>query len=162
MRQFTDRGIGSFTDKANRTRPMTTYAETAIRTSTGHASVEAHADWLLVVDLGLVVSDDPHECSLYAPGEGKILALDGPDGARTAEAEHAVDDGRTVRVRAAGNPRRGARCVGVRVAWVNWRRRHQVTACRSLWVPEIVSPELTCWFDLSKLSRPRAVLRQHA
>ncbi|MFD9879985.1 phage minor capsid protein [Streptomyces alboflavus] len=102
--QFTDRGIGSFTDKAGRTWSMTTYAEMAVRTSTGRAAVEAHADRLRAADIGLVVvSDAPHECPLCKQWEGTVLALDGPDGARTIEAEHAVDDGRTVRVRIAGS-----------------------------------------------------------
>ncbi|MEU2746665.1 phage minor capsid protein [Streptomyces collinus] len=104
VQQFTNRGIGSFTDKAGRTWSMTTYAEMAVRTSTGRAAVEAHADRLRAADLGLVVvSDAPHECPLCAPWEGKILALDGSGGARTIEAEHAIDDGRTVRVRVAGS-----------------------------------------------------------
>lgn len=104
VQQFTDRGIGSFTDKAGRTWSMTTYAEMAVRTSTGRAAVEAHADRLRAADLDLVVvSDAPHECPLCKPWEGEILALDGPDGDRTIEAEHAVEDGRTVRVRVAGS-----------------------------------------------------------
>ncbi|MGW1489788.1 phage minor capsid protein [Streptomyces sp. NPDC002402] len=104
VQQFTDRGIGSFVDKAGRTWSMTTYAEMAVRTSTGRAAVEAHADRLRAADHDLVVvSDAPHECPLCTPWEGTILALGGPDGARVIEAEHAVDDGRTVRVRVAGS-----------------------------------------------------------
>ncbi|MEV0438953.1 phage minor capsid protein [Streptomyces spectabilis] len=104
VQQFTDRGIGSFTDKAGRTWSMTTYAEMAVRTSTGRAAIKAHADRLRAADLDLVVvSDAPHECPLCQRWEGTILALDGPDGARTIKAEHAVEDGRTVRVRVAGS-----------------------------------------------------------
>ncbi|WP_240659835.1 phage minor capsid protein [Streptomyces sp. WAC 01529] len=54
VQQFTDRGIGSFTDKAGCTWSMTTYAEMAVRTSTGRAAVEAHADRLRAADLDLV------------------------------------------------------------------------------------------------------------
>ncbi|MFD9863478.1 phage minor capsid protein [Streptomyces alboflavus] len=104
VQQFTDRGIGSFTDKAGRTWSMTTYAEMAVRTSTGRAAVEAHADRLRAANVGLVVvSDAPHECPLCKRWEGTVLALDGPDGPRTVEAEHTVEDGRTVRVRVAGS-----------------------------------------------------------
>ncbi|MFF8534102.1 phage minor capsid protein [Streptomyces sp. NPDC015532] len=104
VQRFTDRGIGSFTDKAGRTWSMTTYAEMAVRTSAGRAAVEAHADRLRAADLELVVvSDAPHECLLCAPWEGKVLALNGPGGVRTIGAEHAIDDGRTVRVRIAGS-----------------------------------------------------------
>ncbi|WP_405659753.1 phage minor capsid protein [Streptomyces sp. RK9] len=103
VQQFADRGIGSFTDRAGRTWSMTTYAEMAVRASTGRAAVEAHTDRLRAADLDLVVvSDAPHECPLCKRWEGKVLALAGPDGARTVEAEHAVEDGRTVRVHIAG------------------------------------------------------------
>ncbi|MEL3944490.1 phage minor capsid protein [Streptomyces sp. LNU-CPARS28] len=104
VQQFTDRGVGSFLDRAGRTWSMTTYAEMAVRTSTGRAAIEAHADRLRAADLDLVVvSDAPHECPLCKPWEGAILALDGPDGARTMGVEHAVEDGRTVRVHVAGS-----------------------------------------------------------
>jgi hypothetical protein len=51
----------------------------------------------------VVVSDAPRECPLCRPWEGKVLTIGGPAGARTVEAEHAVDDGRMVPVRVAGS-----------------------------------------------------------
>jgi hypothetical protein len=54
------------------------------------------------VDL-VIVSDSPRECPLCRPWERKVLTVGGPDGERTVEAEHATEDGRTVRVSVAGS-----------------------------------------------------------
>ncbi|MFI9320115.1 phage minor capsid protein [Kitasatospora aureofaciens] len=51
----------------------------------------------------MIVSTAPRECPLCRKWEGRVLTLDGPDGARKVEVGHAVDDGRTVRVRVAGS-----------------------------------------------------------
>ncbi|MFE7119619.1 phage minor capsid protein, partial [Streptomyces sp. NPDC057654] len=99
MERFADRGLRTFVDKGGRAWSMTSYAEMAVRTSVGRAAVEAHGDRLRAAGVDLViVSNAPHECPLCKPYEGKVLSLDGPGGARTVEVEHAVEDGRTVRV----------------------------------------------------------------
>ncbi|MET9429794.1 phage minor capsid protein [Streptomyces sp. NPDC003036] len=104
MQQFADRGLTSFVDKSGRSWQMTSYAEMAVRTAVGRAAVEAHGDRLRAAGITLViVSNAPHNCPLCAPFEGKVLALDGPGGARTIEVEHAIDDDRTVRVHVAGS-----------------------------------------------------------
>ncbi|MFD9789635.1 phage minor capsid protein [Streptomyces sp. NPDC059070] len=99
MERFADRGLRTFVDKGGRAWQMTSYAEMATRTAVGRAAVEGHGDRLRAAGLGLViVSNAPHECPLCKPFEGKVLSLDGPDGARTVEAEHATADGELVRV----------------------------------------------------------------
>ncbi|MDT0346767.1 phage minor capsid protein [Streptomyces litchfieldiae] len=104
MSRFADRGLRTFVDISGRAWQMTSYAEMATRTAVGRAAVEGHADRLRAAGLSLViVSNAPHECPLCRPFEGEVLALDGPGGARTIEAEHATEDGRTVEVRIAGS-----------------------------------------------------------
>ncbi|MEU3710496.1 phage minor capsid protein [Streptomyces catenulae] len=104
MERFADRGLRTFVDRSGRAWQMTSYAEMAVRTSVGRAAVEGHGDRLRAAGLDLViVSNAPHECPLCAPFEGKVLSLDGPGGARSVEVEHAVEDGRMVRVQIAGS-----------------------------------------------------------
>ncbi|MFK0217938.1 phage minor capsid protein [Streptomyces vinaceus] len=104
MDRFADRGLRTFVDRGGRAWQMTSYAEMAVRTATGRAAVEAHGDKLRAAGLDLViVSNAPHECPLCKPFEGKVLSLDGPGGARSIEVEHAVEDGRSVRVDIAGS-----------------------------------------------------------
>ncbi|MEK2478994.1 phage minor capsid protein [Streptomyces noursei] len=104
MERFADRGLRTFVDKGGRAWSMTSYAEMAVRTSVGRAAVEAHGDRIRAAGVSLViVSNAPHECPLCRPYEGRVLALDGPDGARVVEVEHAVEDGRTVRVHVAAS-----------------------------------------------------------
>ena len=104
MTRFADRGITSFVDRAGRRWQLTSYAEMAVRTSVARAATEAHARTLTEAGVELVVvSNAPRECPLCRPWEGKILTLTGPGGARTVEVEHAVEDGRMVRVRVAGS-----------------------------------------------------------
>ena len=101
--RFTERGVTSFVDRAGRNWSMTTYAEMATRTAVGRAAVEAHHDQLSAAGTELVmVSQSPHECPKCRPWEGKILALDGPDGKRTVEVEHATEDDVMVTVEVAG------------------------------------------------------------
>lgn len=103
MERFADRGLRTFVDRAGRGWQMTSYAEMAVRTSVGRAAVEAHNDRLQAAGVDLViVSSASQECPLCRPWEGKTLALSGPDGARTVEVEHAIDDGRMIRVNVAG------------------------------------------------------------
>ncbi|GAU67677.1 putative pilus assembly protein [Streptomyces sp. NBRC 110611] len=104
MERFADRGLRTFVDKGGRAWSMTSYAEMAVRTAVGRAAVEAHGDRLRAAGVSLViVSNAPHECPLCKPYEGRVLALDGPDGARTVEVEHAIEDGHTIRVQIAGS-----------------------------------------------------------
>lgn len=104
MTRFADRGITSFTDRAGRRWQLTSYAEMAVRTSVARAATEAHARTLTEAGVELViVSTAPRECPLCRPWEGRVLTLTGPDGERTVEVEHAVDDGRMVRVHVAGS-----------------------------------------------------------
>lgn len=99
MRQFADRGISGFTDRSGRRWRLTSYAEMAVRTSTARAAIEAHTRTLTEAGLDLViVSDAPRECPLCRPWEGKLLAIDGPDGRRTVEIEHATIDGKMLSV----------------------------------------------------------------
>ncbi|RMB83714.1 phage minor capsid protein [Streptomyces shenzhenensis] len=104
MRAWADRGITSFTDRAGRRWQLTSYAEMAVRTSVGRAATEAHARTLTDAGIDLViVSDAPRECPLCRPWEGKVLSLAGPDGRHTVDVEHAIEDGRMVRVDVAGS-----------------------------------------------------------
>ncbi|AVH61399.1 phage capsid protein [Streptomyces dengpaensis] len=102
MTRFADRGISSFTDRSGRRWQLTSYAEMAVRTSVGRAATEAHMRTLgdAGVDL-VIVSNSPRECPLCRPWEGKILSIGGRAG--TVEVEHAIDDGRMVRVDVAGS-----------------------------------------------------------
>ncbi|MFD4918893.1 phage minor capsid protein [Streptomyces virginiae] len=104
MERFSDAGLRTFVDRRGRSWQMTSYAEMAVRTAVGRAAVEAHGDRLRAAGIRLViVSNAPHNCELCDPFEGRVLALDGPSGARTIEMEHAAEDGRPVRVDVAGS-----------------------------------------------------------
>ncbi|MCO6747857.1 phage minor capsid protein [Streptomyces sp. IpFD-1.1] len=104
LRQFADAGIRAFVDQAGRRWSLPSYAEMAVRTATARAATEAHTRTLTEhgVDL-VVVSNSPRECPLCRPWERTLLTIGGPAGPRTVEVEHAVEDGRTVRVRVAGS-----------------------------------------------------------
>ncbi|MGW3745812.1 phage minor capsid protein [Streptomyces sp. NPDC005146] len=103
MQRFADEGIRSFTDRAGRKWQLTSYAEMAVRTSVGRAATEAHMRTLDTAGVELViVSNAPRECPLCRPWEGRVLAIRGAEGARTVEAEHAIEDGRMVPVKVAG------------------------------------------------------------
>ncbi|MFF0293159.1 phage minor capsid protein [Kitasatospora sp. NPDC004614] len=104
MERFADRGVRSFVDRSGRPWRMTSYVEMAVRTSVGRAAVEAQGDRLRAAGVDLViVSNAPRECPLCKPWEGKLLSLDGPDGRREVEVEHATVDGRVLRVWVAGS-----------------------------------------------------------
>jgi hypothetical protein len=104
MRQWADEGITSFVDKSGRRWKLASYAEMAVRTSTGRAAVEGHMRTLATAGYDLViVSDAPRECPLCRPWERKVLSIAGPSGARTVEVEHAIEDRRMVRVAVAGS-----------------------------------------------------------
>ncbi|UUN29435.1 phage minor capsid protein [Streptomyces sp. FIT100] len=104
MRQFADRGITAFRDRAGRRWQLTSYAEMAVRTSVARAATEAHMTTLAAAGVDLVVvSNSPRECPLCRPWERKVLSINGPDGPRTVEVEHATIDGRMIRVNVAGS-----------------------------------------------------------
>ncbi|MFI5883535.1 phage minor capsid protein [Streptomyces sp. NPDC051554] len=104
LREFANAGIRAFVDKAGRRWSLPSYAEMAVRTATARAATEAHMRTLAEhgVDL-VVVSNAPRECPLCRPWERKVLTIGGPSGRRTVEVEHAVEDGRMVRVDVAGS-----------------------------------------------------------
>jgi hypothetical protein len=104
MRRWADEGVTQFVDRSNRRWQLTSYAEMAVRTSVARAATVAHTRALTDAGIELVtVSNAPRECPLCRPWEGKILTLTGQAGARTVEVEHAIEDGRMVRVRVAGS-----------------------------------------------------------
>ncbi len=104
MRRFADQGVTSFRDRSGRRWQLTSYAEMAVRTSVGRAATEAHTRTLAEAGVDLViVSNAPRECPLCRDWEGRVLTVGGPDGERTVEVEHAVEDGRMVRVNVAGS-----------------------------------------------------------
>lgn len=104
LRQFADAGIRAFVDTAGRRWSLPSYAEMAVRTATARAATEAHMRTLAEhgVDL-VVVSNSPRECPLCRPWERQVLTIGGPSGPRTVEVEHAVEDGRMIRVDVAGS-----------------------------------------------------------
>ncbi|MBK6018515.1 phage capsid protein [Streptomyces sp. MBT53] len=104
LREFANAGIRAFVDKAGRRWSLPSYAEMAVRTATARAATEAHMRTLAEhgVDL-VIVSNAPRECPLCRPWERKVLTIAGPSGPRTVEVEHAVEDGRMVRVDVAGS-----------------------------------------------------------
>ncbi|MFC7909058.1 phage minor capsid protein [Streptomyces nigra] len=101
---FADRGVRGFVDSRGRSWELRSYVEMATRSAVGRAAVEAHSDRLGAAGVDLViVSQAPEECPLCRPWERKILAREGPAGARDVEVEHATEDGETVTVRVAGS-----------------------------------------------------------
>lgn len=75
---FAARGISGFTDRRGRNWELASYVEMAIRTATGRAAVQAHADQLTAAGHDLVmVSDAPWECPLCRPWEGRVLSITG-------------------------------------------------------------------------------------
>lgn len=97
-------GVTGFVDRSGRRWELASYVEMATRTTVAQAATQAHLDRLGLGGIDLViVSNAPQECERCRPWEGKVLAPKGPPGARTVEREHALDDGKTVRVRIAGS-----------------------------------------------------------
>lgn len=77
---FADAGVTGFVDSSGRAWDMASYAEMAVRSSTGQAAVGGHADALQANGQDLViVSDAPEECEVCAPWEGQVLSLSGAD-----------------------------------------------------------------------------------
>ncbi|MGC5343653.1 phage minor capsid protein [Streptomyces sp. DT171] len=104
MRKWADEGITSFVDRAGRRWKLTSYAEMAVRTAVGRAATEGHMRTLETAGIELViVSNAPRECPKCRRWESQILAISGPDGARTVEVEHATRDDEMVPVHVAGS-----------------------------------------------------------
>lgn len=92
LNKFADQGIKTFVDRSGRAWDMPRYAEMAVRTMIGQASLQGHADQQKAFGMDLVqVSDHAEECPLCRPWEGKILSLSGnhPDYPSMAEARAA-------------------------------------------------------------------------
>jgi hypothetical protein len=104
MDDLLGKGISGFTDRAGRNWELAAYVEQATRTTTAQAAVQGHLDRLDELGLDLVqVSNSSGECEKCRPWEGKVLARNGPGGRHTVDAEHAINDGRMVRVDVAGS-----------------------------------------------------------
>lgn len=75
---FADSGITGFVDARGREWDMASYAEMALRTVTGRASIDGHTESLEANGHDLViVSDAPEECEICRPWEGQVLSLSG-------------------------------------------------------------------------------------
>ncbi|TYB50245.1 hypothetical protein FXF51_56815 [Nonomuraea sp. PA05] len=87
-----DKGITSFTDRANRIWKLSSYVEMLARTNAQRAAVQGQTDRLAELDIDLVyISDNVQECKLCRPFESKVLRRDdGPVG--KVQVEHATQD----------------------------------------------------------------------
>lgn len=80
LSSFANRGITGLVDRSGRAWDMASYAEMAVRSTTGRAAVGAHVDALSGNGHDLViVSDAPQECRICRPFEGQVLSLSGTD-----------------------------------------------------------------------------------
>jgi hypothetical protein len=76
--RFASAGIRGFVDSAGRSWELASYAEMAMRTTTGQAAVESALRTYQENGEDLVVvSDSPQECELCAPWEGVVLSING-------------------------------------------------------------------------------------
>lgn len=88
-----DKGFAGFTDVKGRNWSLAGYVDMATRTTTAQAAVAGQLDRQAELGLDLViVSNAPQECVRCRPWEGKVLARNGPKGARDVEAEHGATD----------------------------------------------------------------------
>lgn len=91
--RFASQGVGGFVDDAGRSWALESYAEMAVRTSSGRAAIAGYTDTLLDngVDLGYI-STSPAPCELCDPWEGLVVTLSGshPEYPSLSDAE---DDG---------------------------------------------------------------------
>jgi hypothetical protein len=78
LSSFADAGVKGFIDSSGRAWDLSSYAEMAVRSSTGRAAVGGHAESLQDNGQDLVmISDAPEECELCRPWEGKVVSLSG-------------------------------------------------------------------------------------
>ncbi|SFK22765.1 Phage minor capsid protein 2 [Streptosporangium canum] len=93
-----DRGIVSFTDRADRTWRLSSYAEMIGRTNAARAAIQGQMDQLASAGIDLVyVSDNTQECKRCRPFESKVLRRgSGPIG--RIQVEHGTRDGELVTV----------------------------------------------------------------
>jgi hypothetical protein len=78
LQRFSRAGITGYTDGTGRRWEMTTYVESATRTSLMNAATEGHTQRLESYGFDVVVvSDVPQECERCRPFEGKLLTLSG-------------------------------------------------------------------------------------
>lgn len=78
LKDWAQRGVTGFVDKAGRNWSLQSYAEMTARTSAAQAMNAGHTDRLVETGHDLVmVSDAPEECYLCRPYEGKVFSLTG-------------------------------------------------------------------------------------
>lgn len=80
LNRFADAGISGFVDRAGRAWDLPSYAEMAVRSTTGQAAVQGHIDRLQENDEDtVIVSVSPEPCPLCDPWEGRTLSISGAD-----------------------------------------------------------------------------------
>lgn len=80
LNRFAATGITGFVDKAGKNWNIASYADMAIRTAVGRASMAGHETRITQLGEDLViVSEHPDECSICRPWEGKVLSISGTD-----------------------------------------------------------------------------------
>lgn len=86
-------GIRPLRDVSGRVWEAGSYAEMAVRTTTGKAAIQGHTDQLQQLGQDLViVSASPESCDLCGPWEGEILSISGRD--PTGRAKGSIADAR--------------------------------------------------------------------
>ncbi|WP_405755978.1 phage minor capsid protein [Streptomyces sp. NBC_01411] len=103
MQRFADQGITSFVDKSGRRWKHFIRGDGRTYRSGPRSDRRPHAGAGKRRGDLVTASNAPRECPLCRPWEGKVLTISGPDGAHAVEVEHAIEDGRTVRVNVAGS-----------------------------------------------------------
>jgi hypothetical protein len=78
LNRFADRGISGFVDKAGRRWDLSSYAEMAVRTTTGQAAVQGHLNRLIEHGHDLViVQGGGGSCASCAMWHGRVLSVSG-------------------------------------------------------------------------------------
>jgi len=78
LNKLAAKGITGFVDSAGRNWELSSYIEMAIRTATGHASLQGHIDRQVELGYDLVkVSSHNGSCPICAPWAGKVLSITG-------------------------------------------------------------------------------------
>ncbi|MEV4837779.1 phage minor capsid protein [Nonomuraea sp. NPDC049486] len=93
-----DKGISSFTDRANRRWRLSSYVEMMARTNIQRAATQGQTDRLQEIGIDLVyVSDNVQECKRCRPFESKVLRRDAGQTGKI-QVEHATRDGEMIEV----------------------------------------------------------------